>query len=161
MLLAGDEFGRSQHGNNNAYCQDNGIGWVDWRLAETNKNLLEFVRALIAFRRRHEMFSHIGWASSPGQEHAEVFFHGVRLHQPDWSHDSRSLAMEARWRKERIFLIANAYWEPLEFELPPDARWEPLFYSGGSLPEVGSLVVLEGRSALLLTASDSRKDEVL
>jgi glycogen operon protein len=155
MLLAGDEFGRTQHGNNNAYCQDNETGWVDWRLAETHRDLLELVRSLICFRRRHEVFGRIDWASPSGREHAEVLFHGVRLHQPDWSHDSRSLAMEARWRGDRILLIANAYWEPLEFELPRDIRWKAVFYSGGTAPETGGSVVVEGRSALLLQAADS------
>ncbi len=155
MLLAGDEFGRTQRGNNNAYCQDNETGWVDWRLAETNRDLVELVRSLIAFRRGHEVFGRIDWASPSGREHAEVLFHGVRLHQPDWSQDSRSLAMEAHWRGERIFLIANAYWEPLEFELPRDIQWKAVFYSGKKVPKTGGSVLVEGRSALLLQASDS------
>src|SRR3546814_10826315 len=54
FLLAGDEFGRSQNGNNNAYCQDNEIGWVNWELiADDDEKLLEFERRLIAFRRPH------------------------------------------------------------------------------------------------------------
>ena len=150
MLLAGDEFGRTQHGNNNAYCQDNEIGWVDWRLAEANRGLLEFVRRLIAFRRGRGLFARIDWSPSPGGEQAEIRFHGVRLHQPDWSHDSRSLAMEAVWRGERIFLIANAYWEPLEFELPPGPVWKAMFYSGETVPPVGRTVKVEARSTLLL-----------
>ena len=54
--MAGDEFGNSQEGNNNAYCQDNEISWLDWRLAETNRQQLEFVRGLIAFRKAHPVF---------------------------------------------------------------------------------------------------------
>lgn len=57
MLLAGDEFGRTQRGNNNAYCQDNEISWVDWRLLEQNRELFEFVRGMIAFRRQHSVLS--------------------------------------------------------------------------------------------------------
>jgi glycogen operon protein len=152
MVLAGDEFGRTQRGNNNAYCQDNEIGWVDWRLAETNKDLLEFVRSLIDFRKRRRLFSQIDWEPSPGAEQTEILFHGTRLHQPDWSFDSRSLAMEARWRNERVFLIANAYWEPLEFELPPDTGWKAAFYSGGTVPPIGAKVRVEARSTLLLEA---------
>jgi glycogen operon protein len=53
MLLHGDEFGRTQQGNNNAYCQDNEISWVDWSLAEQNKDLIEFTGALTAFRKQH------------------------------------------------------------------------------------------------------------
>jgi len=51
MLQAGDEFGRTQRGNNNAYCQDNEISWVDWRLCAENQDLVEFVRVLTKVRR--------------------------------------------------------------------------------------------------------------
>ncbi len=152
MVLAGDEFGRTQGGNNNAYCQDNETGWVDWRLAEANRDLLDFVRKLIAYRRRHGLFARINWNPSPQEDQAAIQFHGVRLHQPDWSFDSRSLAMEARWRGERLLLIANAYWEPLEFELPPDAGWKAVAYSGETPPPTGRTVKVEARSALLLEA---------
>ena len=57
MLLAGDEFGRSQQGNNNAYCQDNEISWLNWELAETNHELLRFTREVIAFRKENPVFS--------------------------------------------------------------------------------------------------------
>ena len=50
MLLAGDEFGRTQQGNNNAYCQDNEISWVDWSLVETNETLVRFVQQMTALR---------------------------------------------------------------------------------------------------------------
>jgi glycogen operon protein len=52
MLLAGDEFGRSQSGSNNAYCQDNQTGWIDWRLKDKNRGLFRFIQGLIKFRRR-------------------------------------------------------------------------------------------------------------
>jgi len=67
MLLAGDELGRTQHGNNNAYCQDNEISWIDWRLAEENKSLLEFTRRLIAFYNAQPVF------------HRRRFFHGKAI----------------------------------------------------------------------------------
>ena len=53
LLLQGDEFGRTQQGNNNAYCQDNEISWVDWTLAEKNAGLLRFTRMMIALRKKH------------------------------------------------------------------------------------------------------------
>jgi isoamylase len=56
MLLHGDEIGRTQRGNNNAYCQDNGLSWVDWELAEKNADLLAFTSALTALRKRHPVF---------------------------------------------------------------------------------------------------------
>ncbi|MGB9609662.1 MAG: glycogen debranching protein GlgX [Bryobacteraceae bacterium] len=151
MLLAGDEFARTQQGNNNAYCQDNEISWVDWRLAETNQDLLEFVRELIRFRRARALFGRIGWSPDPGCEQTAVRFHGVRLHQPDWSWHSRSLAMEACWRGERIFLILNAWWEPLAFELPADTAWQVRFDTQGADGRVVAGSIEAGpRSALLL-----------
>lgn len=53
MLVAGDEFGRTQHGNNNAYCQDNEIGWVDWEMDDEGRGLLDFTRRLISLRRAY------------------------------------------------------------------------------------------------------------
>jgi len=152
MLLAGDEFARTQKGNNNAYCQDNEIGWVDWRLAGANADLLEFVRSLVRFRRTHELFAQIDWAPEPGCGATEIRFHGVRLHQPDWSFHSRSLAMEACWRGERVYLIANAYWEPLRFELPQDTAWLVRFDTFGEAGrEVCGSIDAGPRSVLLLT----------
>jgi glycogen operon protein len=57
MLLGGDEFGRTQQGNNNAYCQDNEISWFDWSLLEKNRELFQFVQGMIAFRKRHRVLS--------------------------------------------------------------------------------------------------------
>ena len=56
MLVAGDEFGRSQQGNNNAYCQDNEISWLDWQLVESNSDLHRFFRLIIATRKKHPVF---------------------------------------------------------------------------------------------------------
>jgi len=130
MICAGDEMGRTQQGNNNAYCQDNEISWIDWGLLERNDDLFRFVRLLIAFRRRHTGM--------------RMEWHGVRLGLPDWSDESRSLAVHL-WRPAgtttgapaadgaapdpqaatHLFLIANAFWEPLTFELPriEDQAW--------------------------------------
>jgi isoamylase len=71
MLLAGDEFGRTQQGNNNAYCQDNALSWVDW--AKTDAELEEFCRRLIRLRRRHPIFRRRRW------------FEGVQVHSSDLS----------------------------------------------------------------------------
>ncbi len=124
MISAGDEVGRSQHGNNNAYCQDNEIGWFDWNLAESNAALLRFFRLLIRFRRDHPLLRRAMFAAGP----VEVEWHGVRLHQPDWSYESRSLAMHVFGRpdnaQDHVYLIANAHWEAHEFELPVVPGWE-------------------------------------
>jgi glycogen operon protein len=131
MLLGGDEFGRTQQGNNNAYCQDNEISWFDWSLLENNADLHRLVRGLIALRRRHPTL-HMdvrlnGTPLQQGLRH-KLSFHGVEQGHPDWSHHSHSLAMrlEGVQGDADFYLIANAYHEPLRFELPADARWRRL-----------------------------------
>ena len=114
MLLAGDEFGRTQHGNNNAYCQDNEISWIDWRNADRNSGLLEFTKRLIHFRAGHAVLRRLRFAG----EDVRVIWHGVRLHQPDWSWGSRSLAMQLGAADDNVCVIANAWTGDLEFELP-------------------------------------------
>ena len=128
MILAGDEFGRTQRGNNNAYCQDNPASWVDWNLKEANKDLFRFFRLLIAFRRTHAAMRRISFAPMPCC--AQVAWHGVKLGEPDWSWNSRALAMH-RWasdgngEEDHICFIANAHWDPHVFELPllPGRCW--------------------------------------
>ncbi len=135
MLLGGDEMGRTQGGNNNAYCQDNETSWVDWRLAESNRDLVEYFRKLITFRHGHEIFEHIDWGPEGRAEHTEVKFHGIKLNQPDWNRGSHSLAIEMKWRSERIHIAANAFWETLWFELPKDARWKVVVDTSGKADE--------------------------
>jgi isoamylase len=128
MILAGDELGRSQKGNNNAYCQDNALSWIDWSLTEKNADLLRFFRLLIAFRHKHPALRRISFVPLPCC--ARIEWHGVRVGQPDWSWDSRSLAMhlsrqDENGAEEHIYLIANAHWEQHAFDLPavPGRDW--------------------------------------
>jgi isoamylase len=125
MLLMGDEVRRSQHGNNNAYCQDNETSWLDWGLVEKNAGLHRFVKLLLARRALRPI---------DGEQQrltlnqllrgAHKAWHGTKLNQPDWSQQSHSLALSADVWSEKLFfhLILNAYWEPLEFELPAETE---------------------------------------
>jgi isoamylase len=128
MLLAGDEVGRSQKGNNNAYCQDNEIGWLDWNLFETNKDLFRFFQLLIQFRRDHPLLRRGTFSALAGPLAPQIEWHGVQLHAPDWSYESRTLAMhlhgQPNKRQEHIYVIANAHWEAHEFELPVVPGWD-------------------------------------
>jgi len=95
MILGGDEFGRTQRGNNNPYCQDNETSWVNWRLAETNAGLLRFFQKIIALRNRHPVFrrSHFLTGEDTNlDEQPDVSWHGLTLDKPDWSGRSRVLA---------------------------------------------------------------------
>jgi isoamylase len=125
MLLMGDEMCRTQRGNNNAYCQDNEVGWLDWSLLDRNREFHRFVRTLIAHRRRlmgasiEESFE---LSLCELLRRAEIDWHGVRLDAPDWSNDSHSIACTLRTgpRHRPLWLqvMFNAYWEALDFDLP-------------------------------------------
>ena len=138
MLLAGDELGRTQGGNNNPYCQDNETSWVDWNLANGGEKMLAFVRRLIAFRRRHPVFRRsrffrghevhgwnvkdIVWFGADGQEMAEahwndpalrslgVYFCGVDI---DWPGSRGRRATD-----DDFLLLANGGETDVEFLLP-------------------------------------------
>jgi len=118
MILGGDEFGRTQKGNNNAYCQDNEISWFDWRLAAENADLLRFFQNLVAFRKAHPILRRVSFTENGNGECPGLAWHGVKLHQPDWSPVSRSLAVTISGAQDHIHVIANAWEEPLTFELP-------------------------------------------
>ncbi|MCG6552988.1 MAG: glycogen debranching protein GlgX [Candidatus Magnetominusculus sp. LBB02] len=118
MILCGDEMGRTQQGNNNAYCHDNEISWVDWKLAETNAGLLRFFRLLIKFRKSMPLLKPDTFAehnSSP------VSWHGVKQNKPDLDYHSRTLAMLLMGGASGsdIYLVMNCYYEQLRFDLPP------------------------------------------
>ncbi len=123
MLLMGDEARRSQRGNNNAYCQDNETSWFDWNLVRQHAGLHRFVDLLAARRALRKMDSERQRLSlNQLLRGASKAWHGVKLHQPDWSQQSHSLAFSAELPEEKLsfHLIFNAYWEPLEFELPAE-----------------------------------------
>ncbi|MCI1209726.1 MAG: glycogen debranching protein GlgX [Treponema sp.] len=95
MLCAGDEFRRTQHGNNNAYCQDNGISWVDWTFAEKNRNLLTFTTRLIQLRRKHPVFrrnSFFTAKSSANTADPGIMWYDYNGMVPDWQKLNRFLA---------------------------------------------------------------------
>ena len=121
MISMGDEVRRTQHGNNNVYCQDNEISWFDWSLTQKHNDLFRFVKLLIQARLLRDL-SELPFNVSLNQllKTAEIKWHGVRLNQPDWSNHSHSIAFTVRslsGEMETHYLI-NAYHELLIFELP-------------------------------------------
>ncbi|MEM7468674.1 MAG: alpha-amylase family glycosyl hydrolase [Pseudomonadota bacterium] len=123
MITAGDERFRSQQGNNNAYCQDSPITWIDWQDDQLGESIGAFTRTLIAIRRSFVLFIITDWVRHPK---VSILQHGVELFKPDTSIDSRSVALEITYSDngddEQIYLVANAFWESLDFQLP-DARF--------------------------------------
>ena len=124
MIGMGDEVRRTQHGNNNAFCQDNETSWFDWSLTERHADVRRFVRAVTDVRLALDMTQAVhGLPLREFLARSLVEFHGVRLHQPDWSEDSHTLALTVRSviGTRMVHAILNAYEEPLDFELPPVA----------------------------------------
>lgn len=91
MLVAGDEFGRSQGGNNNAWCQDNELSWLDWQLADKNKDQLRFFKMLIALRQRHKIFRRCEFFDHQGNAPG-VTWQGRKPGEQDWSKENLCLA---------------------------------------------------------------------
>jgi isoamylase len=129
MILMGDEVRRTQRGNNNAYCQDNEVSWMDWTLVEKHADVYRFARLLNAYRRMRNFEPDLQDRSNQLLKEANRTWHGVKLGEPDWSFSSHSLATSVAYSNQNVllYLILNAYWEPLEFELPPvnkDRSWK-------------------------------------
>jgi isoamylase len=138
MLLAGDEIGRTQRGNNNAYCQDNEVSWVNWEKADTK--LLDFTRKLIALRKSHPVFCRRRWFQ--GQRIKGTGVDDIAWFLPDasemteehWNNDfAKSLGIYlngqgVHWVDKKgegivddhFYVIFNAHHEPLEYKLPPE-----------------------------------------
>jgi isoamylase len=121
MLLMGDEVRRTQHGNNNAFCQNNEIYWFDWTLVKKHTDLHRFVRALIALRMNRDLpIEPLDMTLSELLRRQPVQWHGVRLNSPDWGYESHTLAATVRLLGYPLLLhlIMNAYWEALDFDIP-------------------------------------------
>jgi len=125
MILAGDEVLRSQRGNNNAYCQDNDLSWLDWRLGEANRDMLRFVREMIALRKRHPSLRRRRFLTGrprPGDDRPDVEWHGERLHEPRWDDPAaRLLAFTLAGTSEGeapLHVILNMSDAPRTAELP-------------------------------------------
>jgi glycogen operon protein len=141
MLLGGDEIGRTQGGNNNAYCQDNEISWFDWEQADGG--LLDYTAALIALRREHPVFRRRRWflgrsiRGSAARDIAWFRPDGQEMSEEDWQHGfAKSLGvflngqaipgLDERGERETdatFCLVFNAHHEPLPFALPPAEPW--------------------------------------
>ena len=149
MLLMGDEVRRSQGGNNNAYCQDNETGWLDWSLLERHADLHRFVRMLVHARLERELAQeNAGLTLNQLLAGARLEWHGTRAGEPDWGEESRSIALTA-WSltgKVVFHFMFNAWWEPLSFVLPelpqqPGVQWRR--WLDTSLPSPSDIVPME------------------
>jgi isoamylase len=153
MLLAGDEIGHTQSGNNNAYCQDNGIAWLDWGLLERNAELLRFVRRLIDLRRsrlwlRRDTFLKGAARGAHAKDVAWLHPSGREMSEADWNDSSlRAIAVHMHGAPSRnsqddeLLVICNADHAHVDLTLPgPPAgtAWQVLFDTTGAAPETGA-----------------------
>lgn len=122
MFLAGDEFGNTQYGNNNCYCQDNDISWLDWSLLEKNRELFEFFKFMIEYRHKHPVIRKQlpNAVCGMGPIHA----HDLDGNRLTISRDARTFSISfAGYDRERgcddiIYITVNTYWEDVEVTLP-------------------------------------------
>jgi isoamylase len=139
MMTAGDELGRTQQGNNNAYCQDNDISWVDWRLADTNQSLIRFVQKLTRLRRQFPILRRnrfltgayneklevkdVAWINANGSEMTEAEWADAGMRCFGMLMDGRAQAtgIRQRGRDATLLMVLNAHYDVVRFVLPEAA----------------------------------------
>lgn len=143
MILSGDEFGNTQYGNNNAYCQDNEISWLDWDVLEKNRDLFNYVKKIVALRNAFPILKSIDYGKESiggSMGYPEISWHGTTAWQADFSAESRCIAVMFTGKSERleglddfIYVAMNSHWEAHEFELPAlpeNLKWHVLANTG-------------------------------
>ncbi len=129
MLLMGDEYGHTRSGNNNPYTQDNALNWFLWDALEKNKNIFEYVSALIEFRQKNPSLQRTHFLTSN-----DIEWHGATPFKPDWSNLSRFVAFQTKHKrpfyhpfktmdKGLLYIAFNASPQPLKVTLPPKTEW--------------------------------------
>ncbi|TWU59823.1 Glycogen debranching enzyme [Rubripirellula tenax] len=130
MFVCGDEVRRTQKGNNNTYCQDNDLNWMDWNALDQNQPMFRFWKRMIAFRKQHTSIHRsryfTGDVNSRGV--ADISWHGTQLNSPGWNDpNGRALALTLGGfdAEDDVHIMLNMHWEEIEFELPSvaDRRW--------------------------------------
>jgi glycogen operon protein len=163
MILGGDEFCRTQHGNNNAYCQDNEISWFDWSLLKKNKSFFRFVKSLIALRRRFPVL-----CSERFYRPEEISWFNPHGHEPDWQGNGAiGCQIHQDHGGQFLCLLANPTHDKVGFHLPDPPKvqyWERILDTGAAEPmdicesgkglplKPGDRIILLDRSLALLLA---------
>ena len=169
MLLMGDEICHSQNGNNNTYCHDSELTWLNWDLLKINADFFRFVKNCIAFRNAHPVLRNLYYFKNEdymGSGYADITWHGVKVGNPDWADYSRTLAFmlcgkhakRGKVKDNSIYVVMNMYWEKLSFELPqlPLAeKWHMFVNTGFNPPrdiwEPGTEPILENQNSIMVS----------
>ncbi len=174
MFLAGDEFGNTQFGNNNAYCQDNIISWLDWNLLQKNNDIFRFFRYMIAFRKNHP-------AIRTNLEHSGTGYDFMSVHNgsPDngeTTTDTKTLGIlyagydRKQGKEDIVYICINVFWEPMTIYLPYlpiNFCWklmintgmpsqEDSFFDEQNAPEIASEFCMKERSVAVFIGRSKR-----
>jgi glycogen operon protein len=175
LLLAGDEVGNSQSGNNNAYCQDNEIGWIDWSARGTPDDMSDFIGRLAAIRRRFSQLTPRHWVQGKTESGFGVLWltpHATEMTEADWNFpEGRFLAyalapVGGDGDGATLYIALNAAAEEIEFVLPAlpgIAAWQPLLDTGAETEDAklgpGARAKAAARSVLVFEGSQSNEDQ--
>lgn len=171
MFLAGDEFGNTKYGNNNSYCQDNEVAWVDWSLFEKNKDLFEFFKFMIDYRKKHAIIRKKLPDAVCGM--APLQCHDVDAEIHDLPEGARTIGVSmAGYNREQgrddiIYIAINTFWEEVEITLPKlqSGAWRlsvdtygdkkgRYFYEEGKEPRMGNAYRMNPRTVAVFTKRD-------
>lgn len=169
MFLSGDEFADTRYGNNNPYCQDNLISWLDWSLLKKNKDLFDFFQYMIRFRKDHPVIRKDLEPSYLGVPAMST--HGLTPDETNFSGDSHVVCVrfagynETTQKEDLVYLAVNSGWFPVTLtlpELPEHYKWKVAvntgdpkcqFFHKNSMPTVESKIFLGERSVIILIAT--------
>lgn len=169
MFLSGDEFADTRYGNNNPYCQDNLISWLDWSLLKKNKDLFDFFQYMIRFRKDHPVIRKDLEPSYLGVPAMST--HGLTPDETNFSGDSHVVCVrfagydEAIQKEDLVYLAVNSGWFPVTLtlpELPEHYKWKVAvntgdpkcqFFHKNSMPTVESKIFLGERSVIIFVAT--------
>ncbi len=169
LIFMGDEFGNSQKGNNNPYCQDNEITWLNWKNKESNSDIYDFIKEIIRFRKEHPVFwqkKELRGLDYNASGFPDISYHGQFPWKPDLGVASRQLCIlyNGTYAGENasFYIAYNMHWEEYTFELPTlkgYLPWEVCIFSGEILPEVENRISLPARTICILCAKKGKDDE--
>lgn len=170
MILSGDEMGNTQFGNNNAYCQDNEIGWLNWNNLQKNADLYNYFQKIIAFRKLHKVLRHeyhLGYCDYKNTGYPDISWHGVKAWHPETTYNNLTVAFMLNGcyaetdgiPDDFVYVAMNMHWEMHGFELPqlPEGKvWHIFANTGVAAPmdivEPGEEVLMDNQHEVLVGA---------
>lgn len=170
MILSGDEMGNTQFGNNNAYCQDNEIGWLNWNNLQKNADLYNYFQKIIAFRKHHNVLRHeyhLGYCDYKNTGYPDISWHGVKAWHPETTYNNLTAAFMLNGcyaetdgvPDDFVYVAMNMHWEMHGFELPqlPEGKvWHIFANTDVAAPmdivEPGKEVLMDNQREVLVGA---------